>query len=161
VDATGPRHTLQGLRVDFDQSRRLFTIEERLEEFRRMRKVGHDYDAPVAENESDVSQCMFWFSRTGNAGSRRLRGRLCRVLRGKRTKFLDMVAAIISIDLLEDVLTTLPESPIDFRRATRCCRSPTSPALSVTKKTLAIYLSPFLQRYVWFHLELPAPYFNG
>jgi hypothetical protein len=29
------------------------------------------------------------------------------------------------------------------------------------KKTLAIYLSPFLQRYVWFHLELPAPYFNS
>src|ERR1039458_7001975 len=31
----------------------------------------------------------------------------------------------------------------------------------VTKKTLAIYLCPFLQRYVRFHLELSAPYFNG
>src|ERR1035438_4432287 len=41
-----------------------------------------------------VSPYMFWFSRTGNPDSRRLCGRLCRVLRGKRTKFLDMVAAI-------------------------------------------------------------------
>ena len=78
------------------------------------------------------------FSHSGNARSRRLRGRLCRVLSRKRTRFLRVVAAIISTDLVEDVSTTLPESPIDFRRATRCCRSPTSPALSVTRK-----LSPF------------------
>ncbi len=31
----------------------------------------------------------------------------------------------------------------------------------VTKKTVVIYISPYLQRYVRFHLELPAPYFNG
>ena len=53
------------------------------------------------------------FSHSGNAGSRRLRGRLCRVLSRKRTQFLRMVAAIISTDLLEDVSRTLPESPID------------------------------------------------
>jgi hypothetical protein len=29
VDATDPRQTLQGFRVDFNQSRRLLTIEER------------------------------------------------------------------------------------------------------------------------------------
>ncbi len=39
------------------------------------------------------------FSHSGNAGSRRLRGRLCRVLSRKRTRFLRMVAAIISTDL--------------------------------------------------------------
>jgi hypothetical protein len=59
------------------------------------------------------------FSHSGNAVSRRLRGRLCRVLMWKRTKFLDMVAAIISTDLLDVVSRTLPEQPIDFRRAFR------------------------------------------
>jgi hypothetical protein len=77
---------------------------------------------PSGAHGDCVSRYMFWFSRTGNAGSLRVRGRLCRVLRGKQTKFLDMVAAIISTDLVEDVSRTLPEPPIDFRRASRCCR---------------------------------------
>ena len=99
--------------------------------------------------------CMLWFSRSGNAGSRRLRGRLCRVLRGKRTKFLDMVAAITSTDLVEDVLRTLREPPFDFRRATRCCRfpTPTPPALPVTKSIRAMH-RPFLQRYVRLHCQM-------
>ena len=61
------------------------------------------------------------FSHSGNARSRRLRGRLCRVLSRKRTRFLHMVAAIIFTVLLEDVSRTLPESPIDLCRAPRCC----------------------------------------
>ena len=84
--------------------------------------VHREDGGPSGAHGDCVSRYMFWFSRTGNAGSRRLRGRLCRVLRGKRTKFLDMVAAIISTDLLEDVSRTLPKQPIDFRRVLRCCR---------------------------------------
>ncbi len=78
------------------------------------------------------------FSHSGNAGRRRLRGRLSRVLSRKRTRFLHMVAAIISADLLKNVPRTLPEPPIHLCRAPRCCRWPTRTALHVTKKTLAI-----------------------
>ena len=84
--------------------------------------VHREDGGPSGAHGDCVSRYMFWFSRTGNAGSRRLRGRLCRGLRGKRTKFLDMVAAIAFTDLLEYVSRTLPEQPIDFRRVLRCCR---------------------------------------
>ena len=81
------------------------------------------------------------FSRSGNAGSRRLCGRLCRVLSRKRTRFLYMIAAIISTDLPEDVPRTSPKPPLDFRRAPWNCRfpTPTSPALPATKSVRAIY----------------------
>jgi hypothetical protein len=90
-----------------------------------------------------VSPCMLRFSRSGNAGSRRLRGRLCRVLKGKRTRFLHMVAAITFTDLVEDVSRTFREPPFDSRRVTRCWRfpTPTPPALPVTKTTRDIRLS--------------------
>ena len=65
------------------------------------------------------------FSRSGNVGSRRLRGRLGRALCRKRTRFLHMVAAITVADLLEDVPRTLPEPPFDFRSAPRNCKFPT------------------------------------
>jgi hypothetical protein len=85
--------------------------------------------------------CMLRFSRSGNAGSRRLRGRLCRVLSRKRTRFLHMVAAITFADLVEDVLRTLREPPFNFRKAIQCCRFPipTPPALPVTKRIRAIH----------------------
>ena len=81
------------------------------------------------------------FSRSGNVGSRRLRGRLCRVLIRERTKFLHMVAAITFTDLVEDVLSTFREPPFNFRRVLRCCRvsTPTPPALPVTKNIRAIH----------------------
>jgi hypothetical protein len=81
------------------------------------------------------------FSRSGNVGSRRLRGRLCRALSRKRTRFLHMVAAITFTDLLEDVPRTLPEPPFDFRRAPRHCKfpTPTPRSLPVTKSIRAIH----------------------
>ena len=81
------------------------------------------------------------FSRSGNVGSRRLRGRLCRALSQKRTRFLHMVAAITFTDLLEDVPRTLPEPPFDFRRAPRHCKfpTPTPRSLPVTKSIRAIH----------------------
>ena len=61
----------------------------------------------------------------------------------KQTKFLHMVAAIISTAFLEDLSRTLQEPPFDFRRVPWCCRvsSPTPPALPVTKTTRDIRLS--------------------
>ena len=90
-----------------------------------------------------VSPCMLRFSRSGNAGSRRLRGRLYRVLSRKQTKFLHMVAAITSADLLEVVSSILPKTSIRFPQGTRCWRfpTPTPPALPVTKTTRDIRLS--------------------
>ena len=81
------------------------------------------------------------FFHSGNTGSRRLRGRLCRALSRKRTRFLHMVAAIIVTDLLEDVPRTLPEPPFDFRRAPRHCKFPipTQLALPVIKSIRAIH----------------------
>ena len=81
------------------------------------------------------------FSHSGNAGSRRLCGRLYRVLSRKRMRFLHMVAAIISTDFLEAESSTSPEPPIDFRRAHRCRRvpTPTSPALPLTKSICTIH----------------------
>jgi len=102
----------------------------------------HKEDCCASSAHGDrVYPCMLRFSRSGNAGSRRLRGRLCRVVKGKRTRFLHMVAAITFTDLVEDVLRTLREPPVDFRRARRCCRfqTPIPPALPVTKSIRSIH----------------------
>jgi len=102
----------------------------------------HIVDCGASSAHGDrVYPCMLRFSRSGNAGSRRLRGRLCRVLKGKRTRFLHMVAAITFTDLVEDVSRTFREPPFDSRRVPRCCRVSTStpPALPVTKSIRVIH----------------------